>query len=351
MMQLMHGLLRNLTNNLYSWSAVFLLWVLGGCHKRHAQTSLPPYVIKHVEASTVDLPVMIIDTPHGRKKVHPAVWNAKTLKFSDGIPQKIKVKKGDSLFSLSNKYAIPLPMIIEKNHLIPPFSLHPGQDLILLGPKVHIVQEGEDFYKISDMHKVSLRSLMRLNNLSPKKPLKVGYKLILPAPQAIPIALDAKKWHLSQGSETLIKPAVPTSPFKIHSVLRENSVPRSDLKFQFPLKGDLLSKFGPKGQGLYNDGINIGAPQGSKIIASESGTVVYRGNDIKSYGNLILVKHRNGWMSAYAHLDKIMVQKGQAVRQKDVLGIVGSSGRVKEPQLHFELRKDGKPQDPLTHLK
>src|SRR5207247_1943944 len=111
-------------------------------------------VIKKVTVAPIQLPTMIIESKYGTRKVHPSVWNAKTLKFSDGMPQKVVVKKNDSLFAISKRYAVPLPMIIEKNRLTPPFSIYPGQTLILVGPKVHIVQKGENLYEIAQLHNV-----------------------------------------------------------------------------------------------------------------------------------------------------------------------------------------------------
>jgi murein DD-endopeptidase MepM/ murein hydrolase activator NlpD len=349
-MRRMRGLLKKLIVKLQKFSLFFLLIILGGCDDSPlAMPQMAPYVIKKVKAAPIQLPIMIVHSEYGTKEVHPSVWNAKTLKFSEGIPQKIVVKKGESLFTLSKKYAVPLPLIIEKNHLKPPFFIYPGQTLVLVGPKVHIVQK-EDLYEIAALHNVSLSALTQQNNLPPGKPLQTGQKLILPAQQATVTSSTLTTSPKSYKSPIQAAPRA-ARPLSSSSSLMGMSLPkRTGNKFNWPVKGQVISGFGPKGHGLYNDGINISAPRGAKVQAAENGIVVYYGNDIKSYGNLVLVKHSDGWMTAYAHLDKIIVQKGQEIKRNDVLGHVGMSGFVQHPQLHFELRKNGRPQNPVSHL-
>lgn len=119
----------------------------------------------------------------------------------------------------------------------------------------------------------------------------------------------------------------------------------------WPVQGPVLSSFGPKGQGLSNDGLNISAPKGSPVVAAASGIVVYSGNEIKGFGNLVLIRHQGGMVTAYAHLDRAMVNKDTVVAQGDMIGTVGKTGNVPSPQLHFEVRSHGKPVDPEKFLK
>ena len=102
--------------------------------------------------------------------------------------------------------------------------------------------------------------------------------------------------------------------------------------------------------GLHNDGINISADIGKPVYASEEGEVIYTGNEIPGYGNLILIKHKNNWITAYAHLDVIKLKKGEVVKRGDNIGTIGTSGNVKIPQLHFEIRKGKKALNPLKYL-
>ncbi len=116
----------------------------------------------------------------------------------------------------------------------------------------------------------------------------------------------------------------------------------------WPVQGPLLSSYGPKGQGLNNDGVNIGAPKGAPIVAAAPGIVVYAGSDLKGFGNLILIRHRGGWVTAYAHLDRMLVAKDAVVAQGDMIGTVGRTGNVSSPQIHFETRHGGRPVDPKS---
>jgi murein DD-endopeptidase MepM/ murein hydrolase activator NlpD len=121
-------------------------------------------------------------------------------------------------------------------------------------------------------------------------------------------------------------------------------------KFSWPLRGPLLANFGQKDGGQQNDGINIAANRGTKIRASDAGNVVYVGNEVKGFGNLVLIRHDPQWVTAYAHVDKILVDKGDTVKSQDVIATVGQTGSVTRPQLHFEIRYKGKPVDPLGQL-
>ena len=120
--------------------------------------------------------------------------------------------------------------------------------------------------------------------------------------------------------------------------------------FSWPLNGRVLTSYGAATGGGHNDGINIAAPRGTPIAAIEGGTVAYAGNELRGYGNLVLIKHADGWISAYAHCDELLVKKGDQVYRGKVIAKVGASGNVSEPQLHFELRRGNRPVDPRQFL-
>jgi murein DD-endopeptidase MepM/ murein hydrolase activator NlpD len=120
--------------------------------------------------------------------------------------------------------------------------------------------------------------------------------------------------------------------------------------FAWPVSGPVISDFGAANNGQRNDGINISAPMDTPIHAAASGTVTYSGNELKAYGNLVLIRHEDGYVTAYAHADKILVVKGQSVARGQVIGYSGSSGDVTSPQLHFEIRHDTHPVDPKELL-
>ena len=121
-------------------------------------------------------------------------------------------------------------------------------------------------------------------------------------------------------------------------------------KFRWPVKGKVIAQFGPRPDKSHNDGINIAVPQGAEVLASEGGTVAYAGNELKGYGNLVLIRHENNWVSAYAHNDQLLVKRGDKVRRGQTIAKAGNTGTVDQPQVHFELRQDSKPVDPLPHM-
>jgi len=122
-------------------------------------------------------------------------------------------------------------------------------------------------------------------------------------------------------------------------------------KFIWPVAdGKIVSHFGPKTAGRSNDGINIAVPEGEPIWASAGGTVVYAGNDLKGYGNMVIIRHKDGWMTAYAHARSIAVKKDETVKQGDIVAYVGTTGGVPVPQVHFAIRNGRTPVDPELYL-
>ena len=120
--------------------------------------------------------------------------------------------------------------------------------------------------------------------------------------------------------------------------------------FLWPAEGRVISRFGSKPGGMHNDGINIAVPVGTAVRAAQNGVVAYAGNELRGYGNLVLIRHNGGWMTAYAHNDALLVGKGDVVKRGQVISRSGKSGRVSRPQAHFEIRRNGEPQDPLQLL-
>jgi len=153
--------------------------------------------------------------------------------------------------------------------------------------------------------------------------------------------------------------AQPTTPSTTRPIIESSAAPtEAEIvasgkgKFAWPLRGELISNFGVKGTGQRNDGLNIRAAQGTPVLAAGDGEVAYAGNQVQTFGNLVLIKHADGWVTAYAHLSSINVKMRQQVKQGEQIGAVGQTGGVTEPQLHFEMRyapsvKDkAKPVDP-----
>ena len=125
-----------------------------------------------------------------------------------------------------------------------------------------------------------------------------------------------------------------------------SALPALEGKFLKPVNGKIISNYGDKADGQHNDGINIQAMKGDPVRAAENGQVVYVGNEIEGYGNMILLRHKDQYMTAYAHMAKTLVKKGDTIRRGQTIGTVGSTGFVDKPQLHFEIRKGKKAIDP-----
>jgi murein DD-endopeptidase MepM/ murein hydrolase activator NlpD len=145
------------------------------------------------------------------------------------------------------------------------------------------------------------------------------------------------------GATPLVPP--PQAPAEVAA-----PAPRGSGKFLWPVNGKVVSVFGLKDGGQHNDGINIAAPLGTPVRAAENGVVVYAGNELRGFGNLLLIRHADGWVSAYAHCDALLVKRGDQVKRGQVIARVGQTGAVSSPQLHFELRKSGQAVDPTAEL-
>lgn len=121
-------------------------------------------------------------------------------------------------------------------------------------------------------------------------------------------------------------------------------------KLRWPVTGRIITGFGPRPDGTHNDGVNLSAPLGTDVHAAESGVVAYAGDELKGYGNLVLVRHDNGWVTAYAHADEILVKRGDQIKRGQVIAKAGRTGQVDQPQVHFELRQGQKPVDPTPFM-
>lgn len=269
-------------------------------------------------------------------------------------PDTVTVRRGDTLYSISRRYNAPLREVIEANRMAPPYRLYTGQILRLPTAKYHTVAKGDTLYNISKRYNVDMSSLSRTNNLYEPYSLHIGQRLLLPgsvvdkttAPATAAAAPKKAPQKTSWWSKSTTKKTIP--PKATYS--KPTPVKKRSSKFAWPVRGTIISNFGTLGKGRTNDGINIKAPLGTTVKAADAGTVAYAGNELKGFGNLILIKHNDGWITAYAHNDKILVRKGQKVRKGEKISTVGSTGGVNTPQLHFEIRAGKKAVNPRTYL-
>lgn len=258
------------------------------------------------------------------------------------------VRKGDTLYSISRRYNVPIKDMINANRLRPPYTLYVGQKLRLPTKQYHIVRRGESLYGIARQYNVDVTSLSRVNNLQTPYSLSPGQKLLLPASVS-----SAAGSATAASSKATANAAQNTSKRTSYQRPAESYTPPASTrktKFMWPVNGTVVSGFGNLGSGRKNDGINIKAALGTAVKAADSGTVAYAGNELKGFGNLILIKHSDGWITAYAHCDRLFVKKGQKVARGEKIATVGSSGSVTTPQLHFEVRAGKKAVNPRSYL-
>ncbi len=292
-------------------------------------------------------PVPISD--HSRN-IYNKNSKASPYKYSSSAPSLIKksaiqnnqveVVAGDTIFGISRKLQIPLRDLITENKLTPPYNLNVGDKLLIPAIKYHEVKNGETLYGISRMYNMQIANLVELNNLQKPYAVKVGDK----------IKISSNSLKADSASNYSPKPEVKLPEKDSAPSVPEKIIDKSN-NFSWPVRGTIISGFGPKSGGLYNDGINIKAKEGAEVKASEDGVVAYVGNELKGYGNLIIVKHSGGWITAYAHLSKSSVTRGAKVKKSQKIGLVGSTGNVKSSQLYFGLRKGRDAVNPKNYLK
>jgi murein DD-endopeptidase MepM/ murein hydrolase activator NlpD len=320
----------------------------------------------------------------------PPAWT-----WEGGTP--ITVTPGETLEMIAREHGVPVAAIMEANHITSPAMVRPGDHLVIprrrsstaamppetrmastvaampapVGPPrsalvppsgLHVVAPGETLNSIARMYGKSVMVLAKANNIPPYTMVKVGDRIIIPdmrgVSQSAPIAPRAEA-PVSQLSGPSLATAESPHSARLASPappqVAENSVkaaePAGDLpSFRWPVRGRVIAAFGPKPNGLQNDGINLAVPEGTPVKAAEDGVVAYAGNELKGYGNLVLVRHANGFVTAYAHASDILVKRGETVKRGDVIAHSGQTGNVTSPQLHFEIRKGATPVDPAQYL-
>jgi murein DD-endopeptidase MepM/ murein hydrolase activator NlpD len=259
------------------------------------------------------------------------------------------VRPGVTLYQVSRETNIPLRSLIDANDLEPPYALQSGQRLVIPTARFHVVQKGDTVYSISRTYGVDMAVLTRTNHIPPPYRIKLGEKLQLPSrvntqvadeaptPRAVPMTRPGAGYTTSGATPVSTQPKGPLPP---------PPTPAGD--FVWPAQGKIISTFGEKENGLHNDGVNIAVPSGTPVKAAQNGVVAYAGNELKGYGNLLLVRHANGWMTAYAHNSKLLVRRGDTVVKGQTISLAGSTGSVTTPQVHFEIRKGAKAVDPRS---
>ncbi|WP_063683328.1 LysM peptidoglycan-binding domain-containing M23 family metallopeptidase [Bradyrhizobium stylosanthis] len=320
---------------------------------------------------------------------------------------KIIVGTSDTLDVLAKRYHVTPQAILAANGYKGPRALSPGQQLIIPHPataaapapamapvaaaapvkpvaaiaapsSTHFVNRGDTLASIARKNHISAAELARANGIEPSAKLKLGTKLTVPgaktavlaapvaaapvgaapvagtlqpvaaapapATKMAAVAAPVQSARLAQATANVEEKPAAEAPAKAAETT--SALPT----FRWPVRGKVVTSYGAKTNGKSNDGINLAVPEGTPVKAAEDGVVAYSGNELKGYGNLVLVRHSNGYVTAYAHASELLVKRGDTIKRGQVIAKSGQSGEVASPQLHFEIRKGSSPVDPLQFL-
>jgi len=304
----------------------------------------------------------------------------------------IIVGTSDTLDTLSRRYNVSPAAILQANGYKGPRTLSPGQQLIIprqtavgavpalaapaskpvavaAAPAVHVVNPGDTLLSVARRNHVPLSELARANSLEPTAKLRLGMKLTVPGAKTAAVAPAAQPATVAAQPVAAVAPATKmaaaggppqTARLAQATATVEDAAVATPVKateatgalptFRWPVRGKVITSYGAKTNGKSNDGINLAVPEGTPVKAAEDGVVAYSGNELKGYGNLVLVRHSNGYVTAYAHASELMVKRGDTIKRGQTIAKSGQSGEVGSPQLHFEIRKGSSPVDPLQFL-
>ncbi len=278
------------------------------------------------------------------------------------------VSKGETVWLISQKYRVELRDVLEANHLFAPYHLSKGMRISIPAPRTYKIRSGDTLYKVSRLFETSTTELVQMNRLKRPYAFRVGQVIQIPmkkkpteTKEDSPLSKVRAKTARTdvRKNNEVIREVLPPLAGKPHQAEQREkkeepvplpATPSRSGSFIKPVSGRIISHFGPKADGLHNDGINIEARKGDPVRATENGVVVYANKQIEGYGKLILVRHADQYVSAYAHLDNMLVRKGDGVKKGQVIGTVGTSGRVEKPQLHFEIRKGVEALNPQIYI-
>jgi murein DD-endopeptidase MepM/ murein hydrolase activator NlpD len=225
----------------------------------------------------------------------------------------------------------------------------------------HVVNSGDTLYSLGRRYGVSHVEIARLNGIHDQTALRIGQRLNIPGGSTALASSPTTPFSPPPSAAPAPAPqrtvTAPEPAQKVAAVTpvstSEPEEPRSlggSPQFRWPVRGRVISGYGPKSNGQHNDGINLAVPEGAEVKAAEDGVVAYAGNELKGYGNLVLLRHSDGWMPAYAHNSQLLVKRGDTVKRGQNVARAGQTGGVSSPQVHFEIRKGSTPVDPTQYL-
>jgi len=257
----------------------------------------------------------------------------------------IRVQPGDTVLGIARHHGVPPRSIIAANHLVPPYRLRVGQTLLLPG--------ADETKQIAVAQPRALPPPVEQPQQRQAPPVTAEARPLADAPR-----IDSPEVPPPQHLATRFgaaaadpSPAVHATPAAVMPPHESPQATQSSARgFIWPLRGRIIEAYGNGSNGTQNDGINIAARAGAPVYAAAAGEVVYVGNELRGYGNLVLIKHEGGYLTAYAHNSTLLVRRGERVARGQTIALVGATGQVSEPQLHFEIRYGRDPVDPMRYL-
>ncbi|KAA5606882.1 LysM peptidoglycan-binding domain-containing M23 family metallopeptidase [Roseospira marina] len=341
------------------------------------------------------------DTPYGTP--YPTASAPTRFQGDPTQARQVTVVPGDTVYAISRRLGVPTRAIIVANDLAPPFILQPGQVLSLPPQRVHVVAPGETLYALSRLYGPPVSAIANANGLAPPYVIRVGESLVVPldhpetpaaaaptviartplgapppqstapasptttvpadpvplldptpgrsaSPTPAPSPTPTPPPTASPAAEPPPPPPMPSAAVARDAVPGNAPPPRAGSLFHWPVEGTVITEFGPNDTGQHNDGLNIAVPEGTPIRAADNGVVVYAGNELQGFGNLILIRHAENWTTAYGQASRLDVRRGQVVERGQVIARSGRTGNVDRPQIHFEIRQGTRPVDPRDHL-
>lgn len=273
---------------------------------------------------------------------------------SDCAPGGIyRVQSGDTLSQIAERCRVETRALAQANGLNPPYPIRPGQELRMPQPRVHVVQRGENLYRIGLQYGIDYREIASINNIYPPFEIEIGQELVLPNESAATTLASTtpppRQTTTPPPRQTTTPPPAATTSPPPAATTTPPPAANAAVRFQWPLEGEVIGRFG-ENDGRRNDGINIRANEGDSVRAAAPGTVVYAGNELQGYGELVLIRHEGGFVTAYANNSRLRVREGETVEAGQIIAEAGSTGSVDSPQLHFEIRRGVTPEDPMRHL-
>lgn len=296
----------------------------------------------------------------------PPAWEVRavTPKASEVRARTYVVQPGDTLSRVVVRTGAGADAIAIANGIPAPYRLRPGQKLRIPAGRYHRVARGESGIAIARAYGVDWSRIAMLNHLEEGDLLREGDRLLIPSVREVSVmSMDERARAFTIGIDDLVtgsEPALarrarPAPPVKTADAPVPATLPVAEPagafagRFVWPLAGRIIRPFGPLASGARNDGINIKARLGAPVVAAADGVVAFAG-PLAAFGQLVLIRHGGGWLTAYGHADKLLVARGQAVKRGQTIARAGATGAASEPQLHFEIRDGRRPVNPIDRL-